>query len=95
LHQTKNQSSQDPLNYPIRLNNKLAALAGVVDSADAAPTDQSYAVYDEIVVQTDGQLAKLAQIIKNDLPAFNQLVRDQNIPAITVKAANAGGATPP
>jgi photosystem II stability/assembly factor-like uncharacterized protein len=85
LYQTKNQSSQDPLNYPIRLNNKLAALAGVVQSADAAPTDQSYAVYDELVVQIDGQLAKLAQIMKTDVPAFNQLVRDQNIPAVTVK----------
>jgi hypothetical protein len=85
LYQTKNQSSQDPLNYPIRLNNKLAALAGVVSSADAAPTDQSYAVYDELVVQIDAQLAKLAQIIKTDVPAFNQLVRDQNIPAVTVK----------
>ena len=39
LYQTKNQSNQDPLNFPIRLNNKLASLAGVVDSADAAPTD--------------------------------------------------------
>lgn len=85
LYQTKNQSSQDPLNYPIRLNNKLAALAGVVASADAAPTDQSYAVYDEIVVQIDAQLARLTQIMKTDVPAFNQLVRDQNIPAVTVK----------
>jgi hypothetical protein len=85
LYQTKNQSSQDPLNYPIRLNNKLAALAGVVQSADAAPTDQSYAVYDELVVQIDAQLAKLAQVVKTDVPAFNQLVRDQNIPAVTVK----------
>ncbi|HKP46077.1 MAG TPA: hypothetical protein VJT50_05710, partial [Pyrinomonadaceae bacterium] len=85
LYQTKNQSSQDPLNYPIRLNNKLAALAGVVSSADTAPTDQSYAVYDELVVQIDSQLATLAQIMQTDVPAFNQLVRDQNIPALTVK----------
>ncbi|HKB64339.1 MAG TPA: hypothetical protein VKC61_00695 [Pyrinomonadaceae bacterium] len=85
LYQTKNRSSQDPLNFPIRLNNKLAALAGVVQSADAAPTDQSYAVYDELVVEIDAQLAKLAQIMKTDVPAFNQLVRDQNVPAVTVK----------
>ena len=85
LYQTKNRSSQDPLNFPIRLNNKLAALAGVVQSADAAPTDQSYAVYDELVVQIDAQLAKLAQIMKTEVPAFNQLVRDQNVPAVTVK----------
>jgi photosystem II stability/assembly factor-like uncharacterized protein len=96
LYQTKNQSSQDPLNYPIRLNNKLAALAGVVASADAEPTDQSYAVYDELVVQIDSQLARLSQIINSDVPAFNQLVKDQNIPAVTVKAPVAtGGPTPP
>ncbi len=71
LYQTKNRSSQDPLNFPIRLNNKLAALAGVVQSADAAPTDQSYAVYDELVVQIDAQLAKLAQIMRTEVPAFD------------------------
>jgi photosystem II stability/assembly factor-like uncharacterized protein len=85
LYQTKNRSSQDPLNFPIRLNNKLAALAGVVGSAEAAPTAQSYAVYDEVVAQIDAQLQKLAQIMKTDVPAFNQLVRDQNIPAVVVK----------
>ncbi len=96
LYQTKNESSQDPLNYPIRLNNKLAALAGVVSSADAAPTDQSYAVYDELIVQIDGQLAKLGQIMKTEVPAFNQLVRDQNIPAVTVKPpTSAGGVASP
>ncbi|HEX5966794.1 MAG TPA: hypothetical protein VFY51_12715, partial [Pyrinomonadaceae bacterium] len=85
LYQTKNQSNQDPLNYPIRLNNKLAALAGVVGSAEAAPTAQSYAVYDELVTQIDAQLAKLAQVMRTDVAAFNQLVRDQNIPAVVVK----------
>jgi hypothetical protein len=85
LYQTKNQSSQDPLNFPIRLNNKLAALGGVVTGAESAPNEQSYAVYDELVGQIDAQLQKLAQIMKTDVPAFNQLVRDQNIPAVTVK----------
>ncbi len=85
LYQTKNQSNQDPLNYPIRLNNKLAALAGVVGSAEAAPTAQSYAVYEEVVAQIDAQLQKLAQIMSTDVSAFNKLVRDQNIPAVVVK----------
>src|SRR5262249_50605364 len=48
LYQTRNRASQDPLNYPIRLNNKLASLGDAVASADAAPTDQSYQVYDEL-----------------------------------------------
>ena len=85
LYQTKNQSNQDPLNFPIRLNNKLAALGGVVGSAEAAPTAQSYAVYDEVVAQIDAQLQKLRQLLRTDVPAFNQLVRDQNIPAVVVK----------
>jgi photosystem II stability/assembly factor-like uncharacterized protein len=85
LYQTKNQSSQDPLNFPIRLNNKLAALGGVVGGGEAAPTAQSYVVYDEVVGQIDGELRKLAEIMKTDVPAFNQLVREQNVPAVVVK----------
>ncbi|HEX6718892.1 MAG TPA: hypothetical protein VF088_17425, partial [Pyrinomonadaceae bacterium] len=85
LYQTKNQSSQDPLNFPIRLNNKLAALGGVVGNVEAAPTAQSYAVYDELVTQIDAQLQRLTRIMQTDVPAFNQLVRDQNIPAVVVK----------
>jgi photosystem II stability/assembly factor-like uncharacterized protein len=85
LYQTKNQSSQDPLNFPIRLNNKLAALGGVVSRSETPPNEQSYAVYDELVAQINAQLQKLGQIMKSDVPAFNQMVRDQNIPAIVVK----------
>jgi hypothetical protein len=85
LYQTKNQSSQDPLNFPIRLNNKLAALGGVVSRSETPPNDQSYAVYEELAAQIDAQLQRLAQIMKTDVGAFNQLVRDQNIPAIVVK----------
>jgi hypothetical protein len=84
LYQTKNQSSQDPLNFPIRLNNKLAALGGVVSSAEAGPNAQSYVVYDEVAGQIDLQLQKLAQLMKVDVPLFNQLVREQNIPAVVV-----------
>jgi hypothetical protein len=85
LYQTKNQSSQDPLNFPIRLNNKLAALGGVVSQSETPPNEQSYAVYDELAADINAQLSKLAQIMKADVPAFNQLVKDQNIPAIVVK----------
>jgi len=91
LYQTKNQSSQDPLNFPIRLNNKLAALGGVVSQSEAAPNEQSFAVYDELVAQINAQLSKLAQIMKTDVPAFNQMVRDANIPAVVVRPA---GETP-
>jgi len=90
LYQVKNRSSQDPLNYPIRVNNKLAALAGVVGEADAGPTDQCYTIYDELAAEADAQLAKLRQVMGEDLAAFNKLVREKNIPAVMVTTKAAG-----
>jgi photosystem II stability/assembly factor-like uncharacterized protein len=74
IYQYRNQSSQDPLNFPIRLNNKLAALMGVVESGDARPTDQSYAVFKELSSQLDAQLGKLDALVKVDIAAFNRLL---------------------
>jgi photosystem II stability/assembly factor-like uncharacterized protein len=85
LYQTKNQSNQDPLNFPIRLTNKLASLAGQVGQSDSRPTDQSQAVYDDLVGRVDAELAKLKAAFTTDLPAFNKLVREQEIPAVVVK----------
>ncbi|HKV38925.1 MAG TPA: glycosyl hydrolase, partial [Blastocatellia bacterium] len=85
LYQTKNRASEDPLNFPIRLNNKMAALGGVAGMADAAPTAQDYQVYSELDAAVTEQLAKLGTILTDDLPAFNKLVRDKEIPAVTVR----------
>lgn len=71
IYQYRNRSSQDPLNYPIRLNNKLAALQGIVEGGDSKPTDQSYAVFKELSGRLDKELAKLDALVKSDLAAFN------------------------
>src|SRR5262249_60247775 len=84
-------ASQDPLNYPIRLNNKLASLGDAVASADAAPTDQSYQVYDELAAAIDRELAKLDRVVREDLAAFNKLVRDHNVPAVTMERVSSLG----
>jgi photosystem II stability/assembly factor-like uncharacterized protein len=90
LYQTKNQSNQDPLNFPIRLNNKLAALGGSIAGADAQPTDQQYGVYEDLTGRINAQFDKLKQVMTTGVPAFNKLVQEQNIPAVFVKPA-AGG----
>ena len=56
LYQVKNQAHEDPLNYPIRLNNRIAALLGVVEGTDAAPTRQSDVVYEELTTEVNVQL---------------------------------------
>jgi photosystem II stability/assembly factor-like uncharacterized protein len=85
LYQTKNQSRQDPLNFPIRLNNKLAAVAGVASAGDFPPTDQAIAVKGELTAQIDAELSKLRKVVDEDLPAFNALVHKQAIPAVVIK----------
>lgn len=85
LYQTRNKSGQDPLNYPIRLNNKLSMLTGVVDGADAPPTDQAVAVYADVAARIDAQLSALREALGPGLAGFNRLVRDREIPAVVVK----------
>jgi hypothetical protein len=81
IYQVKNQSGQDPLNYPIRLNNKIAALSGVVGGTDAKPTSQAYTVFNDLSSQLDRQLSAMrgALII---LPAINASLKTAGLPAI-------------
>ena len=64
LYQVKNQSSQDPLNFPIKLNNKMAALERVVESGEYKPTDGSYKVFEELKAELAVQLNKLDGLLK-------------------------------
>jgi photosystem II stability/assembly factor-like uncharacterized protein len=90
IYQVKNRSSQDPLNFPIRLNNRIAALAGVVTGTDAKPTDQSYQVFDDLSAQLQVQLDRLKALLDTDVPAFNELVKGLNLPAVRVRERGAG-----
>jgi photosystem II stability/assembly factor-like uncharacterized protein len=85
LYQTKLKAGEDALNFPIKLNNKLAALKGDVEESDTAPTRQEQMFYEEIATQSNGELEKLKKVLEGDLPAFNKQVRDANIPAVEVR----------
>ena len=92
LYQTKNRASEDPLNYPIKLNNKLAHLLMVVAGGDYPPTQQSYMVYEDLATRVNAQLKALNTLMTSDLAAFNKLIHDSNIPA--VEATKSPGADP-
>jgi photosystem II stability/assembly factor-like uncharacterized protein len=72
IYQYRNRSSQDPLNYPIRLNNKLAALQNIVEGGDYRPTDQAVAVFKELSGRLDAEIGKLEDVVKSELAAFNK-----------------------
>lgn len=84
LYQTKNQSGQDPLNYPIRLNNRLSALVSSVSQGDFPPTDQAIVVKNELTALINAELGKLKTVLTTDVKAFNELVATKNIPAVKV-----------
>jgi photosystem II stability/assembly factor-like uncharacterized protein len=84
LYQTKNRSSQDPLNFPVRLNDKLNALAASAAQGDYRPTEQAVQVKSQLIAAIDAELSKLDEIWKRDLPAFNEQARTAGVPAVIV-----------
>ena len=65
LYQTKNQSPQDPLNFPIRLNNRLSSLRRSVETGEAKPTDAAYKVFEEQSAELDELLKRLEELKKS------------------------------
>lgn len=82
LYQTKNRSRQDPLNFPIKLTNKLAHLNSLNGRGDFRPTKQSYEVKETLSKEIDTQLQDFEKVKNNDLPEFNQMVREKAVDAI-------------
>ena len=63
IYQVKNQSSQDPLNFPIKLNNRLASLERSIETGEGKPTDGAYKVYAELTAELSKELSALDKII--------------------------------
>jgi photosystem II stability/assembly factor-like uncharacterized protein len=84
--QPKSKSSEDPLNYPIQVADQLMALSSTVNSADAAPTQVSYEVFEQLSKRLDEELAKWKQVKEIDLTAFNEQVQKANVPVVMVPA---------
>jgi len=82
LYQTKNQSRQDPLNFPIKLNNKLAALGAEVASSNFGPTDQEYEVAAELTRLINNQLDAFKKIKTEEIPKINNMIWEAKIPAL-------------
>ncbi len=82
IYQVKNQSNQDPLNFPIKLNNKLAALMSVVESGETRPTNQSRSVYEHLSGLLQTELDRMEVIIREDLQRLNELLREEGLEPI-------------
>ncbi|MGB0777156.1 MAG: WD40/YVTN/BNR-like repeat-containing protein [Flavobacteriaceae bacterium] len=84
LYQTKSRSNQDPLNFPIRLNNKLAHLNALTSMGDFGPTDQAVALRKELGELIDAQLDLYNKALGDDLVQLNKLVKQSDIEFISI-----------
>ncbi len=85
LYQTKSKSGQDVLNFPIRLNDKIAGLYNVASSGYAPPSKQVRETFADLSGQADVQLAKLKTILDNDLKQYNKMINEKQVPVIGIK----------
>ncbi len=82
LYQVKNRSNQDPLNFPIKLNNRLASLRRSVESGDARPTDGAHQVFKELSSELEMQLTSLQDAIDTELDQLNKLLSAEQLAPI-------------
>lgn len=90
IHQARAKSNQDVLNYPILLNNKLVWLALGIESAERAPTEQAYLVFEDLKARLEVQLDAWEAIRTTGLAAFNRKVSEAGIPAVSISPDSGG-----
>jgi len=85
LYQTKSKSGQDVLNFPIRINDKLAGLYGVAASGQNAPSKQAREAYADLAGQADVQIDKLKKVLTTDVATLNKMINEKQLPVIGIK----------
>ncbi len=88
LFQTKNESGQDPLNFPPMLDNQLAYVYGYVGFSDGAPTAGAEGRYEDLAEELEGLLAELEEALSGPVARFNEALEEREVPAIIVPPLN-------
>jgi photosystem II stability/assembly factor-like uncharacterized protein len=71
IYQVKNQSGQDPLNFPIKVNNRLASLLSVVNDGDGKPIGNAEPIFVALVAELKVLTDNVDRILAKELAAFN------------------------
>ncbi len=82
IYQVRNRANEDPLNFPIKLNNQIAALARVIETGDYAPTAQDYEVFKILTARLQTVQSTFDETLKTDLAHLNQLLTAHNLTEI-------------
>jgi photosystem II stability/assembly factor-like uncharacterized protein len=86
LMQTRNEASNDALNFPPKLDNQLVYLYGHVVESIGRPTEGAYRRADDLEVELATHLARLDDLLAVDLAGFEARVRELGLPVVLVPA---------
>jgi photosystem II stability/assembly factor-like uncharacterized protein len=89
LYQTQNRSDQDPLNFPIRLNDKLAGVMSRASQGTFRPTQAHIDTRRDLYAQIDPLLAQAETLWQQELPAINAKIQAAAVPAIVLDPVKA------
>jgi photosystem II stability/assembly factor-like uncharacterized protein len=85
VYQVRNQSGQDPLNFPIKTNNRLASLLRVVTAGEGKPIGNAVPIFNDLKAELKAEMDRLQQVLQSDLPPFNSLARKLGLEPVSEK----------
>ncbi len=93
VYQVKNQSGQDPLNFPIKVNNRLANLLSMSERGDGPPGTYMPEIFDILTKELKGYTDRLQTIWKTDLVAVNKELARLKLPPLDPSCTKVEGCT--
>jgi photosystem II stability/assembly factor-like uncharacterized protein len=85
IYQVRNESGQDPLNFPIKINNRFASLLRAVTRGDGAPIGNAEPIFNDLVGELKTQTDRLAEYLVTGLAAFNEHARRLGLEPVVVR----------
>ncbi|HKP29107.1 MAG TPA: glycosyl hydrolase [Gemmatimonadales bacterium] len=95
IYQVRNRSNQDPLNFPIKVNNRLANLMSMAERGDGRPTTNMPEIFRILSDELKGYTTRLSKIWAEDLENVNRELTRLNLERLDPKCAKAAGCPPP
>jgi hypothetical protein len=86
----QNQSGQDPLNFPIKTNNRLASLLGMTERGEGPPTKNIYPIFEDLKKELKGETEGLDKVLSNELKSFNTELSNAGLAPIAAKPVGGG-----
>jgi photosystem II stability/assembly factor-like uncharacterized protein len=91
IYQVRNQSNQDPLNFPIKINNRIAALLRVVNTGDGKPIANAAPILADLSAELKTQTDRLQEVLVGDVRGFNELLVKLQLAPLEVSGGQAPG----